>query len=46
MSGATNERVVSLADEEAARQVLAGAMVHLWEAVNTLSRLRPSRRER
>jgi uncharacterized protein (TIGR00730 family) len=46
MSDATNERWVSLADEDGARQVLAGAMVHLWEAVNTLTRLRPTRRER
>lgn len=46
MSGANSDRVVSLADEAAVKQVLAGAMVHLWEAVNTLTRLRPSRRER
>ena len=46
MSDATNERIVSLADEAGARQVLAGVMAHLWEAVNTLTRLRPSRRER
>ena len=46
MSGTTNERMVSLADEEAVRQVLAATMLHLWEAVNTLTRLKPSRRER
>jgi uncharacterized protein (TIGR00730 family) len=46
MSGSTNERMVSLADEEAVRQVLAATMLHLWEAVNTLTRLKPSRRER
>jgi uncharacterized protein (TIGR00730 family) len=46
MPGSTNERGVSLADEEAVKQVLAGAMVHLWEAVNTLTRLRPTRRAR
>jgi len=46
MSGPSNERGVSLADEAAVKQVLAGAMVHLWEAVNTLTRLRPTRRER
>jgi len=46
MASVTNERVVSLADEEAVKQVLAGTMVHLWEAVNTLTRLRPTRRER
>jgi len=46
MSGPINERGVSLADEAAVKQVLAGAMVHLWVAVNTLTRLRPTRRER
>jgi hypothetical protein len=46
MASVTNERVVSLADEEAVKQVLAGTMVHLWEAINTLTRLRPARRER
>lgn len=41
-----NERMVSLADEEAVKQVLVTTIVHLWEAVNTLTRLRPSRRDR
>ena len=39
-------QVVSLADEEAVRQLLAGTVMQLWDVVNTLSRLRPSRRER
>jgi hypothetical protein len=38
--------VVSLADEEVVKEVLASTVMKLWEAVNTLTRLRPSRRER
>ncbi len=41
-----NPQVVSLADEEAVKQVLASSITGLWEVVNTLSRLRPSKRER
>jgi uncharacterized protein (TIGR00730 family) len=41
-----SERMVRLSDEEAVKQVLATTVVHLWEAVNTLTRLRPTRRER
>jgi uncharacterized protein (TIGR00730 family) len=37
---------VSLADEERVREVLATALVGLWDVVNTLTRLKPSRRER
>jgi uncharacterized protein (TIGR00730 family) len=39
-------RTVSLADEEGVKQVLAGTILGLWEVVNNLTRLRPSRRER
>lgn len=38
--------LVSLADEDAVREVLATTVVKLWEAVNTLARLRPSKRDR
>jgi len=38
--------MVSLADEERVREVLAGSVLGLWEVVNALTRLRPSRRER
>jgi uncharacterized protein (TIGR00730 family) len=38
--------VVSLADEAVVKEVLASTVMKLWEAVNTLTRLRPSRRER
>ena len=39
-------RLVSLADEEAVREVLASSILGLWRVVNTLTRLRPSTRER
>ena len=38
--------VVSLADEERVKEILATTVLDLWKAVNTLTRLRPSRRER
>jgi uncharacterized protein (TIGR00730 family) len=37
---------VSLADEDAVKQVLVRAIFGLWDVVNDLTRLRPSRRER
>jgi uncharacterized protein (TIGR00730 family) len=37
---------VSLADEEAVKQVLVSAVFGLWDIVNNLTRLKPSRRER
>ncbi|HKB35391.1 MAG TPA: LOG family protein [Gemmataceae bacterium] len=36
---------VSLADEEAVKQILTSTVFDLWEIVNNLTRLRPSRRE-
>ena len=39
-------QTVSLADEEAVKQVLVSAVFGLWDVVNNLSRLRPSKRER
>src|SRR5574338_432021 len=39
-------RLVSLADEEAVREVLASSILGLWRVVNTLTRLRPSARAR
>lgn len=38
-------RLVSLADEELTREVLAQSLLGLWDVVNNLTRLRPSRRE-
>lgn len=37
---------VSLADEEAVKKVLIDSIFNLWDTVNNLTRLRPSRRER
>ncbi len=37
---------VSLADEEQAKEVLASAVLGLWDVVNNLTRRRTSRRER
>jgi uncharacterized protein (TIGR00730 family) len=36
---------ISLADEDAVKQVLVSAVFGLWEIVNNLTRLRPSKRE-
>lgn len=41
-----NQAIVSLADEEAVKEVLATSIMGLWQVVNTLTRLRPSKRER
>jgi len=35
---------VSLADEESVKQILADTVLRLWETVNNLTRLRPSKR--
>jgi hypothetical protein len=37
---------VSLADEEKVKKVLAGSIMGLWEVVNSLTRLRPSKKDR
>jgi uncharacterized protein (TIGR00730 family) len=37
---------VSLADEEAVKQVLVSTVLGLWDIVNNLTRLKPSKRER
>jgi uncharacterized protein (TIGR00730 family) len=38
--------LVSLADEASVKQLLQGTVLGLWEIVNNLTRLRPSKRER
>src|SRR4051812_38830328 len=38
--------LVSLSDEESVKQLLQSTLLGLWEIVNNLTRLRPSRRER
>ena len=37
---------VSLADEEAVKQVLIDSVLGLWDTVNNLTRITPSRRDR
>ena len=37
---------ISLTDEEGVKQVLTSSILGLWDVVNNLTRLRPSRRER
>src|SRR4051794_31470189 len=41
-----NPQVVSLADEESVKQILTSTLFGLWDIVNNLTRLRPSKRER
>jgi uncharacterized protein (TIGR00730 family) len=40
------QHTISLADEDAVKEVLAASVMGLWDVVNNLTRLRPSRRER
>src|SRR5262249_14859001 len=37
---------ISLADEEAVKQLLTGTVFRLWDIVNDLTRLRPTKHER
>ena len=47
VSGETERnRVVSLADEEAVKQIVSTTILDLWKVVNNLTRLRPSKRDR
>jgi hypothetical protein len=39
-------RTVSLAEEDAVKEILAATVLDLWKVVNNLTRLRPSKRER
>ena len=39
-------RSISLADEDAVREILATTVLDLWKAVNNLTRLQPSKRDR
>ena len=43
---ASKDDIVSLADEESVKEILAKSVLGLWDVVNGLTRLRPSRRER
>src|SRR5215203_3263851 len=42
----TDSPTISLADEEGVKQVLVRTVYNLWEIVNNLTRLRPSKRDR
>ena len=39
-------RIVSLADEDAVKELLGATVLDLWKVVNNLTRLKPSKRER
>jgi len=39
-------RMVSLADEDAVREILVTSVLDLWKVVNNLTRLKPSKRDR
>lgn len=45
-SAVKQSAAVSLADEDQVKEVLANAVLGLWDVVNNLTRLQPSRRER
>lgn len=45
-TGKKKSHLVSLADEDAVKEVLVSTVLNLWEAVNSLTQLRPSRKER
>jgi uncharacterized protein (TIGR00730 family) len=42
----TSADTISLANEEAVKQILVSSVLGLWDVVNHLTRLRPSRRDR
>ena len=44
--GPEASRFISLADEDAVRDLLKSTILDLWKVVNTLTRLRPSKHER
>jgi uncharacterized protein (TIGR00730 family) len=44
--GSDASRFISLADEDAVRDLLKSTILDLWKVVNTLTRLRPSKHER
>jgi len=45
-TGKKKSHLVSLADEDAVKEVLVSTVLNLWEAVNSLTQLRPSKKER
>ncbi len=45
LSAARSNEVISLANEDATKEVLVNSILGLWEVVNNLTRLQPSKRE-
>jgi hypothetical protein len=45
-SPAPRPDVISLGDEDAVKEVVWNSVLGLWDLINDLARLRPSRRER
>lgn len=45
-SAATRNEAISLTDEDRVKEVLTEAVLGLWDVVNSITRLRPSRRDR
>jgi len=45
-SPSDGDRLVSLSDEDAAGDILRTTVLELWKAINSLTRLRPSKRDR
>src|SRR5262249_46822158 len=45
-AGENKAGTIALADEEAVKEVLSQAIFGLWDVVNNLTRLRPTRRDR
>lgn len=46
VSQGPKDAMISIADEEGVKQVLVDSVLGLWDVVNNLTRLRPSKRER
>src|SRR5262245_11286290 len=44
--GSERSQLVSLADEDGVKEILSTTIMSLWDVVNELTRLRPSKRER
>lgn len=45
-SATRRNETISLADEDQVKEILANSVLGLWDVVNSLTRLRPSKRER
>ena len=43
---AQTQELITLADEESVQRILQSSVLGLWEVVNNLTRLRPTKRDR